>query len=550
MAIDTAEKRKSISGIPFLLPGVTPNSSKDQEWRQEVAYSYSGILAAAPSSLDWSWDLEAYISASWTSIAEDVLLRKQSVVATRGIDGSDVTSRVASPGSLSCLLDNGQSNSAGLLGYYSPDHTNMRANFGRDTLIRLKITYNGTPYYKWRGFIADLEPTPGQFLDRQTPLSATDFMQRMVEHKLQEIAVQENKRSDQVMDTILDNMAVAPVNVSLDTDKFTLPFALHSEQDERTTAMGATQKLCQTVLAYAYIRGDTTDGETFVFQREETRAATPVAATLDNTMSGLKLSRPTDNKHNHLVGQIHPARVDTDATTLLAYLDNEIPIAGGETFAITLRFRDPLNQASRISAKDVVTSLVGDLHYRMSAFAGGTGTDLTAHLTPTVVAGGNAVRIALTNGSGTRGFINQLNIYGKGIYLYAPVEIHVESGAADKQLNYDFFYLADPYRATTFLTHLHARASSETSNVENVWFYADTNATLMGYAMTLDIGDRVSLTENATGLVGEYIINKVTYTLTTTRGLRVDWELEPADTHSYFILDSSLLDDTDVLSPY
>lgn len=49
MAIDTAEKRKSISGIALIIPGVTPNSSKDQEWRQESGWSYSGILAASPA---------------------------------------------------------------------------------------------------------------------------------------------------------------------------------------------------------------------------------------------------------------------------------------------------------------------------------------------------------------------------------------------------------------------------------------------------------------------------------------------------------------------
>lgn len=42
-AIDSAEKRKSISGIPLLIPGVTPNVAKDQEWRQETGWCYSGI---------------------------------------------------------------------------------------------------------------------------------------------------------------------------------------------------------------------------------------------------------------------------------------------------------------------------------------------------------------------------------------------------------------------------------------------------------------------------------------------------------------------------
>ena len=51
MAIDNAEKRKSISGIHQYAsgPGVTNLAAEDQEWRQEVGYSYNGILAAAPA---------------------------------------------------------------------------------------------------------------------------------------------------------------------------------------------------------------------------------------------------------------------------------------------------------------------------------------------------------------------------------------------------------------------------------------------------------------------------------------------------------------------
>jgi len=52
MAIDSAEKRRSAAGTAFgggvLLPGVTPNTTKDAEWRQQAAWSYSGILAEAP----------------------------------------------------------------------------------------------------------------------------------------------------------------------------------------------------------------------------------------------------------------------------------------------------------------------------------------------------------------------------------------------------------------------------------------------------------------------------------------------------------------------
>lgn len=47
MAIDTAAKRRSAAGLPFLPlgPGVTPDAGKGQAWRQQAGWGYSGILA-------------------------------------------------------------------------------------------------------------------------------------------------------------------------------------------------------------------------------------------------------------------------------------------------------------------------------------------------------------------------------------------------------------------------------------------------------------------------------------------------------------------------
>lgn len=42
MAIDNAEKRRSVAGMSVGW-GVTPNGSKDSQWRQQVAFLYSGI---------------------------------------------------------------------------------------------------------------------------------------------------------------------------------------------------------------------------------------------------------------------------------------------------------------------------------------------------------------------------------------------------------------------------------------------------------------------------------------------------------------------------
>lgn len=59
MAIDSREKRQSISGVHlYIIPGITPTAGKDQEWRQESGFGYPGILAgglaAGKISIDFS----------------------------------------------------------------------------------------------------------------------------------------------------------------------------------------------------------------------------------------------------------------------------------------------------------------------------------------------------------------------------------------------------------------------------------------------------------------------------------------------------------------
>ena len=82
MAIDTREKRASVVAIPYPWAGVsvTVNAAKDQEWRQQVGWSYSGILAGAtlpiPAVLEdlttlWCQDWQPAIHATGAARRDD-----------------------------------------------------------------------------------------------------------------------------------------------------------------------------------------------------------------------------------------------------------------------------------------------------------------------------------------------------------------------------------------------------------------------------------------------------------------------------------------------
>lgn len=67
--IDTREKRAAVAvlGQPWMGPSVTVNALKDAEWRQEVALTYPGIPAAAPSAFVAGVGLSGVSALSGTS---------------------------------------------------------------------------------------------------------------------------------------------------------------------------------------------------------------------------------------------------------------------------------------------------------------------------------------------------------------------------------------------------------------------------------------------------------------------------------------------------
>jgi hypothetical protein len=54
MAIDTAAKRRAVATLAFMVfaPGITPDATPDQFWRQTAGYGYGGILADSPVEND------------------------------------------------------------------------------------------------------------------------------------------------------------------------------------------------------------------------------------------------------------------------------------------------------------------------------------------------------------------------------------------------------------------------------------------------------------------------------------------------------------------
>lgn len=312
-------------------------------------------------------------------------------------------------------------------------------------------------------------------------------------------------------------------------------YSLQDEQDEKTYGITVVQKAAQSDMGYVYVRGNPTDGETLVYENRQARQTNLTShLTLDNNMLSLELKRGEENIYNDIRIPVTPTKVDDAATTILATNLNELMINPGETKTITMRFVDPSGAGRRISGMELVIP-EANTDWKFSSHSGDNGNDMNGSLSVAYAPngeGGNAADVTYTNIGGAAGYLQAgSTIRGKGVYQYDAQE--AKAADADSQrrhgsriLTYSIPYQDNFNTAQDFTDVMLARGKDPFTDVTGASFYAGAEAELETAALNLDIGDRISLIENATGLSGDFFINSVQYDWLRTGDLKVTYGLE------------------------
>lgn len=272
------------------------------------------------------------------------------VAALRGIPANGPLDRVAAVGTLSFMLKNGQDNSGAALGYYTPDHTNVRTGWDLGLSTRLRIQYGGTWYSIYHGTIDSIDPVSGQYDKRQVMVRCTDFISSMSNHKMNLLTVQESLRSDQAIDLIVSNMDKQPSDVSYQEGQELFTYWGDDLKDERVTALGAARKVVISELGFLYINKD---GE-LVFEDRHTRVLNTTAdETLSNTdIRVITASRARPRIYNHVRAVTYPRDVGT-SDELLLDMGSTPEIGADQSQTIRGRLRDPNLTSVRLSGKEL-----------------------------------------------------------------------------------------------------------------------------------------------------------------------------------------------------
>ncbi len=494
----------------------------------------------------------------WSDVSRDVT--DDPLTATYGMSGAAATDRVARTGDYSFGLNNSTFNSAGLLGYYSPNHANVRPGFRLGVGVRLRIEVGPKTIYKFSGRLQSITPIPGQFAERTVRCTALDWMDQAARYKITDLPVQTSQRSDQIFSLIVASMPVQPPAVevsSLGLD--TYPFALDNTRDEAVTALGEFQRLAASELGYIYTKGDAVRGGTLVFESRSKRGAvnaSNVATFDDNSLVLVDAQRSRDDLVNRVQVVAHPRVVEPPASTSVLFrLQSVLQLGPGETKTVLGPFTDPNQRAARVGGIDMITP-AATTDYLMNASADGTGVDLTAFLVVTPSAnysqGGNGVRAALKNTSPQVAHVTKFQCRGRGIFDFERAVMEAEDLTSQVEhgesvLTFDMPYQADAgvaFEAAQYLVNLY---KDPFTHVQRASVFC--KASDVGLAETLlvrEISDRIGIVEQVTGLtttipgstgVRGFYINGVDVAIDALNNLTVSWVLAPADATAYWLLE-------------
>ena len=491
---------------------------------------------------------------SWTSVAADIRLGVEPTVAEYGIQGVGPMDRMAATGTLTFALDNSNANSGALQGYYSPGHTNVRSGFDLGIGVRLKITYSGTTYYKFRGSLISVQPDAGSKMRQSVRCLAVDWLDEAARTKIRDIATQSSKRADQVINTLItDAVTRQPAATSLNTGQSTFTTVFDNLRDEQTTVYQAIADAALSEFGYFYQKGDTTQGGTVKFEDRHARPKAGAAvATFDNTMYELEAVRTRDDIINRVQVVVHPRKVDAAATTVLYELTptQTVPSVGaGATIVIQGPFRDATGRFVRIGG-DAVVAPAATTDYTGNSASDGSGTNLTSSLTVTAAVSSNSAVFTITNTHATSTiYVTKLQIRGKGVYDQYDSAARASDSASQTSYGETLATIDLPYEDDLDIAQGIADwvlnvYKNPRYTVGAIGLHGNASATLMTQALAREPGDKIALKETVTGLTNlgsggaeiGYFINGVRLTVGPRDVIDVTWPLAPADQQQAWIL--------------
>ncbi len=477
-----------------------------------------------------------YFSSSYTENF-DVLVNPPTVWET-GFPQAGPLDLVADTGILTFYLDNSPSNSAGLAGLYSPESSNVLSGFEDGMPVKVTMSHGASTAVRFVGKIAAIRPMTGLFDNPVTEVEVHDFMSFLSVQEAGLLTIGYDKRVDEALTTLLASFPVQPEATNFDAGEEIFD-RIFVGDTPKTTMAALFQKLAQNEMGRIYQQGD----GTLRFENRHTRPENvTIAFVLDGIMTEFDVSYEQVDIFNAITTRILPVDIDDAATTILwRWVGANYPeIKPGETLVLNCPYTDP-NTGVAISAIEINDPPVD----KFGSVADGATDDM--EVTVTIEIGANSAEVRLTNPDAfITGYLNLLQIKGKGIYTYDQVLYTAEAagsvtirGTRNKFVRLDL--LTDLNKGKNFAHFILSKVGIPHQRSAIISFLANQSGALAAAAIDLELSNRFTAIESITGVSRDHYINRLRYRLVD--GM-VWCDILPApEVYGTFLWDASHWDD-------
>ncbi len=197
-------------------------------------------------------------------------------------------------------------------------------------------------------------------------------------------------------------------------------------------------------------------------------------------------------------------------------------------------YRDPATNDS-VGGTDQVDPFP-HTDYEMNSAQDGTGSDQTLNFTVIATFTGEGVKFLLANRGGTAAYVTKLQVRGTAVKR-SSTDLVVRGGTfyGDNILELDMPFQSNTNVASDAAHFLSSTLGTLASRAPFVRFLANQNDRLMRAAIQREPGDRIAVSEDVTGLNGEFTINAVKLEITGEGWMFCTWTLEPATTTDFWV---------------
>ncbi len=501
-----------------------------------IALSEGFRLSDSPStflgSVQGKGSIQMLLNGVWTTI--DDVITEAGVTWHRGFSGTGVLDCVADAGTLTFSLNNSETNSAHLVGYYSPDNANVRSGFDLNTGVRYFI---GTTM-RFTGFLDAIEPTSGIHESRRVACQAVDYMDVASRRTLSNVPVLVNNTGDQVFQALIDSLDAAskPVAVQRGASPDVFPYSLDKIQDGQTVLRDELYRVCLSGLSRSWIKGD----GTLVYELRTLRSTAAADADAYIDSIGFTAKRDRSGVVNSVQVTVYPRTPET-VSVVMYKLGAPTALVPNQTLVIVGPWTDPASPTTRVGAVSLDT-VVATTDYLINSQADGLGTDLTPKTVVTVGLSGNATQFSLTLSGFVPGFITLLQQRGKPLLDYGATIVSSADAASIAAFGPVNLAIDMPYQndsgfgleVAQYVVHINASPLTQISGFAR--FVSLQNAAELSRSISREISDRVKVTESVTGVNRSFFINAITETEQEGM-LRTEFLLAPVDPTAYWMLD-------------